>query len=327
MIALPSVLCGDGLPPRFDLRPGLWTTTELPLGLPDHWRTWVGSLRAETLSDGDLFIVAGGPAEEPDVLDDENEGYVRQAFSLYLGLLVSDFFYAHAPPHRLTGANRGGEVDVRSIGELEAPLAIPGTPLTEVTAARLVKAAELADAIDGVRRADGFERMGRALQSFRDGIEERNVAEKLHQFLRCVEGFIIPEVGNTLSRLRSRTEVFIGPGHHERVTEWFNIRSAVEHLHPPDEAVPSDDLRVRRLRIMRRAMEVEAVARHCLQKILLNAGLRGRFRTDGDIEAFWDEARDNRQDMWGEPLDLGQVEDSFEERFVDDHDLGIEEPA
>jgi hypothetical protein len=169
--------------------------------------------------------------------------------------------------------------------------------------------------------------MGRALQSFRDGIEERNVAEKLHQFLRCVEGFIIPEQGNTQSRLKSRTEVFIGPGHHERVTEWFNIRSAVEHLHPPDDTVPGEDVRTRRLRIMRRALEVEAVARHCLQRVLLNAELRGRFLTDDDIEAFWDAARDDRQGMWGEPLDLGQVEDSFEERFIDGHHLGLEETA
>lgn len=217
MLALPSVVTAGDLPARLDLRDGLWAFTELPFGIPEHWQGWIGSLRYRSLDEGDLFLVGGGPSEEPDVLNAENEHYVGCAFDLYLALLVVDHVFVHEDPSRLTGANREGEVDVRSIGQLEPPRWIEGAPFGRVTVAQLEDAATLVPAIVELRDSPHFQRLGRSFRAFYRAIRTQSLEEKVHQYLRCVEGFIVPEPGRTLARLRSRTELFLGPGHHERV--------------------------------------------------------------------------------------------------------------
>jgi len=323
MIALPSVLVGPDVPDRVDLGGGLWTATRLPLGLPDHWREWIGSLRARTLAEGDLFLVASGPSEHPGVLDAENELYVTQAYDLYLGLHVTDVVVAHESPYRLTGANRDGDIDVRSIGELRVPHWVFGTPLTRLSQRDLEAAAIIAGSVAETRTAGGFERLGRALRAFYDGIHDDRVDERIHQFLRCVEGFVIPEPGRTLARLRSRTEAFLGPGHHERVGEWFDIRSAVEHLHVSHDSVPGGSLRDRLVRVMRMAWEVECLARDCLRRVLSDPELRDWFATDDRLGAFWELDEAERRELWGDPMDIEAAEAAFDERFIADQDLGL----
>lgn len=316
MLALPSVVTARDLPARLDLRDELWAFTELPFGIPEHWQGWIGSLRYRALDEGDLFLVAGGPSEEPDVLNDENEHYVGRAFDLYLALLVVDHVFAHEEPNRLTGANRGGEVDVRSMGQLEPPRWIQGAPFGRVTVAQLEEAAALTPAIFELRDSPNFQRLERSFRAFYRGIRAEDLDEKVHQFLRCVEGFILPEPGRTLARLRSRTELFLGPGHHERVGEWFEVRSAVEHLHPALEVVPGDGFRERAVRLGRRALGLEALARHCLGRVLGDDDLRSWFETDERIEEFWALEEDERRDLWGEPLDVETVEDSFRDEAI-----------
>lgn len=53
------------------LEPGLFVTRELPLAMPDHWQTWLGSLRVEELGDANLFLFASAPSSTPTSLDAE----------------------------------------------------------------------------------------------------------------------------------------------------------------------------------------------------------------------------------------------------------------
>lgn len=316
MLALPRVVTARDLTARLDLREGLWAFTELPFGIPEHWQGWIGSLRYRALDEGDLFLVAGGPAEAPDVLNNENEHYVGRAFDLYLGLLVMDHVFAHEGPTRLTGANREGEVDVRSMSQLEPPRWIEGAPYSRVTVSQLEEAAALTPAIFQLRDSAAFKRLEGSFRAFYRGIRAEYLDETVHQFVRCVEGFVLPEPGRTLARLRSRTELFLGPGHHERVGEWFHVRSAVEHLHPALEVVPGDGFRERAVRLGRKALGVEALARHCLGRVLRDDELRSWFETDARIEAFWALGENERQELWGDAFDVNAVEDSFREEAI-----------
>ena len=49
------------------------------------------------------------------ILDEENRHYSQRASQLYWGLALTDYFCVWEEPLELTGANRDGEVDVRSI--------------------------------------------------------------------------------------------------------------------------------------------------------------------------------------------------------------------
>ena len=45
------------------------------------------------------------------------------------------------------------------------------------------------------------------------------------------DGLILPDTGKTKQQFKSRTELFIGPSHHELMGDIYDVRSAVEHLH------------------------------------------------------------------------------------------------
>src|SRR6266542_1806191 len=72
-----------------ELTPGAFVTRELPLAVPDHWRTWLGSLRVDDLSKADLFIFAGAPSNAPKILDAENNELSDLIHHLYFGLLIA----------------------------------------------------------------------------------------------------------------------------------------------------------------------------------------------------------------------------------------------
>ena len=44
---------------------------------------------------------------------------------------------------------------------------------------------------------------------------------------RCIDGLILPDTGKTKQQFKSRTELFIGPRHHELMGDIYDLRSAV----------------------------------------------------------------------------------------------------
>ena len=223
----------------------------------------------------------------------------------------------------LTGAHREDGIDVRSVGRLTQPSHTVGAPVRRVDETRLRQAVDLYDSLVDLFADDQQARIRRAVHAFYRAIQERDAKEKLHQFLRVVEGFVFPDTGNTGRRLRSRTELFIGPGHHPRVTLWFEARSAIEHLNDVDDVFPGASVRERRLALLRNAVEVEALARYCLNRFFLRRDLWAWYESDQRIEDFWALDPADRLTLWGDPLDIAAVSREFDPRFIDDHDLGL----
>lgn len=312
------------LPEETEVLQGVYVLRELPFGIPEHWKEWIGSLQVDRLTECDLFVVAVGPSETPDILDQENQKLERCAQGVYWGLVFADFFRCTGEPITLTGANREGKVDARSLGRLRPPVATAGRPLPALSPASLASAAGFAGALQDLFKDEYQARIRRAVHAFYRGIAEREVQETLHQFLRAIEAFVHAERGKTLSRLRSRTELFIGPGRHELVTEWFEARSAIEHLNDLDQLY-TGDLRNRRISLLRNAVEVEAVARYCLARFFKNRELWGWFRSETEIEEFWKLEPDVRRQLWGDPLNIEEIQASFQHEYLDDDDLGLTE--
>ncbi|MBI4571897.1 MAG: hypothetical protein HY713_01250 [candidate division NC10 bacterium] len=90
---------------KLRLAEGLWSTRALPTELADHWRKWIGSLRAGRIEKAELFLVATGPSKAPDILDGENLKLQHRVGHLYWGLLVAASIRTKADPvqERATG--------------------------------------------------------------------------------------------------------------------------------------------------------------------------------------------------------------------------------
>ena len=152
---------------------------------------------------------------------------------------------------------------------------------------------------------------------FYDGIKNDLVYNRLHQFVRCIEGFIYPEIGKTKKQFISRTELFLGPKHHELVGELFDIRSFVEYLHSLYKTIsaPSDK---KHLKLVKRTFEAEAIARYCIQHFLLNRDLLTHFNDDESLDEFWGLPEDERQRIWGEQLNIDSISSQFDPRQIID---------
>ena len=326
LVALPTNFVHSAVPPAMKLADGLWATRALPAELADHWRKWIGSLLADRIEKAELFLVATGPSKAPEILDGENVELQHRVGHLYWGLLVATSIRTTADPVQMTGAFGADGIDVRQMRELDSPRWVPGAPECWITCALLQEAADLERMIahfDPLPKKPLMNRFDRVLQAFSTGVNHHAVEERLHQFVRCVEGFILPDIGSTESQFKSRTELFLGPRHHSLIEQLYRIRSAVEHLHDPLNPITAASAKTQIRILFQRAYEAEALARYCVKRLLLSPDLRPHFADDKTLAAFWALPKEERARLWGFPLDMNLTSSGFNPAQIGDGILGL----
>ena len=97
---------------------------------------------------------------------------------------------------------------------------------------------------------------------------------------------ILPDIGKTNQQFRSRTELFMGPHHHQLMGEIYDVRSNVEHLHEYRYLETFD--RAVRLELVRKEAIVEHVVRRVLARIIGDRSLWPYFANTSALTAFWD---------------------------------------
>lgn len=102
-----------------------------------------------------------------------------------------------------------------------------------------------------------------------------DILERIHQDSRCIDGLILPKPGKTTQQFKSRSELFIGPGHHDTMGEIYDVRSAVEHLHENRYLETFD--RQLRLELLKKEAIIEYIARTALAQIVVNSSLWPHF--------------------------------------------------
>ena len=160
-----------------------------------------------------------------------------------------------------------------------------------------------------------FRRVIRGLNALLGGLKQTG-QDRLHQFVRSLEALIFPDVGDTKRQFTHRCQTVARAGENTRslLQEAFDMRSDTEHLHEWDEAVRNYPADQRQDVCWHRTRQIEQLACDAYSRLLREAALRQRFRTDTAIAAFW-KLRDNeRGSIWGKPLDLAQ------EPFVQHYD-------
>jgi len=305
------------------LSPELAVLTRAAFKMPSHWREWLGSIRAEEVEDCDLFILSKLKSRHASVLDGENQTLQARVWAFYRGLLVTSRFAPAHKPVVLTGSREDNEIGVREAQDLEAsaPCVFRGYP--EVTQSELRQAAGLAaqlGKLGGIVKGDSHWRLLRVLTLYVATRPERDLLHRLHQYARCIDGLVVSRPGKGFDDFKSRTELFIGPGHGDVMGEIYADRSSVEHLHEDRLLEPFD--RARRLEIVRKEAIIEHIARTALRRIILNESLWPHFANRKGLEAFWALTPDARRAIWGNPVNPLDALAEFDPKYIQDGDLG-----
>jgi len=207
----------EGTIPSGQMSPNLWTLVDTSFGMPSNWREWLGSIRADEVTDCNLFLLSKQPSKTPDTHDAENKRLEQLAWNFYVGLLLSSTF---APAHRpvlLSGARRGDQIDVRQQQDFDVPYPRVFHPYPAVVANDVRLAADLGESLDALATAPlqgGHWRLFRTLSVYTEGRVASQIIDRIHQYSRCIDGVILPDIGKTKQQFRSRTELFIGPHQH-----------------------------------------------------------------------------------------------------------------
>lgn len=289
--------------PFRELSSGLWAWTDnAALGLPEHWREWIGSIRAEEIEGCNLVLLAKMRSSSPQVLDRENQLLTRRVLTFYHGLLLASSFTPSHPPVLFSGACEDGAFGVRESSTLNIPSLNIFRFYPPVLAKEIDRAGALARCLGqlaSTQPAGSAWRIFRALTVYCEARTTGDLLDRLHQYCRCIDGLILSEPGNGRNQFKSRTELFIGPRYHELMGRLYSIRSDIEHLHEHKYLEKFD--RTVRLDLLEKEAIAEHIARNALAHVVGTPTLWSYFGNTATLVPFWKLDPAERQELWGPP--------------------------
>jgi hypothetical protein len=300
-----------------------WAFTDGRFDIPAHWREWLGTIHTEEVQDSNLFLLSKMPSHAPEVVDAETAELKRHAGHFYAGLLLASPFAPAHGPVMLAGYRQHGEINVRSQDEYKPAVSSMVRHYPPVTLAELQLAAKIASqiaAIETASLAGGRWRLFRVLHLYLEARTILDNMDRLHQYCRCVDGLIAPDVGNTKRQFKSRTELFIGPRHHDMMGKTYDVRSDVEHLHENKHLEVFD--RTARLELVKKLEMMEFIVRSALVRIVLEPKLWPHFANTPALQAFWALAEQQQRALWGPAINPTDALADFDPRFISDAQLG-----
>jgi len=298
-----------------------WVIADAGFAVPEHWKEWIGSVAAESIELANLTLLSKVPSRNPNVVDEDSKAVEANATDFYTGLLLTSPFGCSDDPVLLSGSREGETLGVRSHSRFPRPMQHPFRYAVRVDLKVVQNASRFALALSRLRSdTSSTWRFLRVLQLYIDARSETDQLERLHQFCRCIEGFILPDPGDTKRQFKSRTELFIGPRHHDLMGRIYDARSAAEHLNEHILLEPFD--RSTRLEIIKQLAIAEHIARYCITKTLDDPTLFQHFRTVEAQKAFWALPATERKGIWGAPIDPSKALEGFNPNHISDRDLG-----
>jgi len=309
--------------PLQQMTPHHWAFADARFDMPTHWREWLGTIRTEEVENSDLFLLSKVRSQAPEIVDGETAELKRRAGHFYAGLLLASPFAPAHKPVMLAGYRQNGEINVRSQDDFEPIIPSIVRHYPAVTFVELELAAKIASKIAIVETAPLNGGRWRLFRIFDLYLKARAIPQnmdRLHQYCRCIDGLIVSKQGEARKQFKSRTELFIGPRHHDMMGETYDVRSDVEHLYENKHLEVFD--RTARLELLKKLEMMEYIARTALVRIVPEPKLWPHFANTSALQAFWELDDQQRRALWGTPINPTDVLADFDPRDVSDAQLG-----
>jgi hypothetical protein len=303
----------------------VFATTSPPLELADDLKQWIGTIGYENFKNSNLFLLATSAPRGPGSRDDDHNALRRLLTLSHFGLVLSGRTVFDQTQF-VSGVHGEREPSIRQFSgpqqsgylRSEEILGAGGDP---ITVDALQTAWMIVQQIDEWNSSGSAWRIKNVLRNFVETRANRDIPNQIHQFCRCIEGFILPDAGNTKRQFKSRTELFIGPSNHDLMGKIYDVRSAVEHLHHQKLFEPAG--RDERLELARQTAIVEAIARGCLTRLLSKRCLWPHFPTDDALQQFWRLTDAKRRELWGPATPIKDLIPDFRGDWITDEQLGL----
>jgi hypothetical protein len=217
----------------------------------------------------------------------------------------------------LSGSCRDGEAGLRQIQDLDVPIPNDFRPYPDVTPENFREAAAIAGQLErlmATRQGSNRWRFNRVLQLYAQTRTEQDNLERIHQYTRCIDGFVTTGPGQARKDFKNRTELFIGPRHQVLMGEIYDVRSSVEHLH--EDRYLDSLARETQVDLTKKEAIVEHIARTALARIAHNESLWQHFTNKAALARFWAKTAAERQAIWGDPIDPMDALAEFDERHL-----------
>jgi hypothetical protein len=212
----------------------------------------------------------------------------------------------------IAGANQSGEADARQFSPGRNLYNTAGLRPLRVGLAQLNRAADLAAAAASINSVgEDWRRLRRGIDALFDGLSKPRWQDgRLHNFVRCLEAFILPEQGRTKSQFVDRAQTIAKASDPTKAAleQMYDVRSQVEHLQHPLEPLPGATLRAKEQLVFLRTRQAEELARFAIRTVLDDPKLINTFKDDGGIDAFWKQPNHLRTAAWGPRFDLSSVQ-------------------
>lgn len=278
------------MPEKFEsiLPPDVRITADLDLPEADHWKEWIGTIGWEEIEEAELYLLKRLPSKTPDILDNENDGLIKDLRYWWNLLKIVGSFRADGRPIFLTGAYRTTGLDIRQ-RSIDNYWFHQGE-----SAYRRFKASDCdlwitiyedharhhADVIANHR----FLRIVRGFRNYFKALDEEMIDWRFPKLVRSIEAFLLPESGATKKQFGTRCAYLStlltpsSPIPRERFLDIYDFRSQIDHLHDYGEPTPSQWSLIN---------TTEHFARALYQKFLLDPDFQKNFVDDPSIQKYW----------------------------------------
>lgn len=294
-----------------------------PIAIPAHWIEWLGTLETGHLADANLVIAIQIPSTTPTILNAETHTLHSALMGHLYGLLLHGIPDYRGGVIALGGIGPNGELDVKQVGRVPMAYRHVFGARPVITHDVLIASKQRADAILDLHKQTTHRRVRAGFRACLRGIEESAGEERVHQYVRAIDGLMHIPPGPGMETFATRGQTFAqGTDATTTLRQLYRLRNAQEHLNDFHGALdnPADNATLERLGSCR-AYQAEQAALACYRRLFETPALLARFDTDAHTDAFWALDAPARQALWGAAFDLDATQADHDQRYALLHGL------
>lgn len=276
--------------------------SEFPIEMETYWKKWIGDIQSEKIKNSNLSIIYKLKVENPEIIDRNNTECESKVYLFYCAVVTITDLLCEYFPLQISGAKYNNIFEVQGFSQMLKPEFVYGTPFRRIDINVINEATQNYFALLKLSSIKKHSRIFRGLNYFLDGITAHDWKNKFHNFVRVIEAFINPEIGNTQKQFKSRTELFIGPSFHPLMDKIYAIRSNIEHVHEIEKGII--DLNISQFQKL--TIVTQIISRYLLSFFLKNQNTWSHFE-DTKIDEFWKLTPEQRNEIWPDILNINTI--------------------